>query len=78
MTVIIGAKQSVLSQIPKEILEVHPRLKTELTAKETEEMLERCISALGNEQLKGSHTIFSDIVRLIMALQISVAQSNFK
>ncbi len=40
-------------------------------------MLEQAVSALSDPDLGQSSTIFCDIVRLIMALQLSVANSQF-
>lgn len=78
MTVIIGGRQSILMQIPKEVREEHPRLDVALTSDDAQEMLKQSIEILSNPDMRGSHILFADIIRLILALQLSVAESNFK
>jgi hypothetical protein len=77
MTIIIGGRDSILSQVPKEMREKFPRLQKPLDSSECSLMLEQAVSALKDPDLGQSSTIFCDIVRLIMALQLSVANANF-
>lgn len=77
MTVIIGGRQSILAQIPKELKDKHPRLSEALDSSQCSTMLEQSLSVLQDADMKGSHMLFADIVRLIIALQLSVAEARF-
>lgn len=77
MSIIIGGRQQILNQVPKEIREAHPRLNDVLTSEETLAMLNKCMQVLTDEKMKGSHMLFCDLVRLILALQLAVANANF-
>lgn len=77
MTVIIGGRDSILRQIPEEIRTAFPRLSSPLTSEECQMMLSQSLEALGEEKLAGSHVLFCDVVRLILALQLSVSEGKF-
>lgn len=78
MTVIIGGRQQILSQVPKELLDKHSRLSEPLDSSECILMLKKALSVLEDESMAGSHMLFCDIIRLILALQLSVAEAGFK
>lgn len=78
MSVIIGGRQSILMQIPKELRQMHPRLSKTLSSEECQEILSQSLSILEDESMSGSHNLFCDIVRLVLALQLSVAEANFE
>jgi len=78
MTVIIGGRQSILNQIPEELRNKFPRLSKPLDSDECNAMLHQCLEALHDPGLGGSATLFTDITRLIIALQLSVSESQFK
>lgn len=78
MTIIIGGRQAILRQIPEEVQKAFPRLAKPLSGEEAEEMLQQSLEVLQDENMKGSHTVFCDFVRLILALQLSVAESKFQ
>jgi hypothetical protein len=75
--VIIGGRQNILQQVPKEVRDAHPRLNEPLDEKQAQEMLEQCIQVLQDPSMKGSHILFADVTRLILALQLSVSESMF-
>lgn len=77
MTVIIGGRESILSQVPQELRTKHPRLSKTLESQECQEMVEQSLAILSDETMAGSHQLFCDIVRLVLALQLSVAESSF-
>ena len=64
-------------QIPKEARDAFPRLSEPLTSEDTQQMLDQSLEILQNEKMQGSHALFCDVIRLILALQLSVAEANF-
>lgn len=78
MTVIIGGRQTILNQIPEDLRNLHPRLSKPLDDSECGEMLNQALALLADPSMQQSHILFSDVVRLIIALQLSVAEAAFE
>lgn len=78
MVIIIGGRDSILRQIPEEVRKAFPRLQEPLTGEQCSEMLAQCLDILQDEQMSHSHILFCDVIRLILALQLSEANNNFK
>lgn len=64
--------------MPKELREKFPRLNKTLTSEECQEMVNQSLDILQDEEMKGSHNLFCDVLRIILALQLSVAETRFK
>lgn len=77
MVIIIGGRQSILSQIPEDIRKAHPRLTEPLTSELCAEMVTKSLDILQDEQMAQSHMLFCDVIRLVLALQLSEANNNF-
>lgn len=77
MSVIIGGRQSVLAQVPKELRDLFPRISKPLDNVQVDEMLSQSLKILQEPEMSGSHLLFCDMIRLILALQLSVAEGRF-
>jgi hypothetical protein len=77
MSIIIGGRDTILKQVPQDVKNKVPRLAEPLDDATVRQMLEQSIQVLQDENMKGSHILFADIIRLVLALQLSVANAAF-